>query len=198
MEIKIKDGRVLKAEKFYYNYLIPFFIASSSLQLVDFTNELTDISVGDAWSPKYEGRKGGYSVVLSRSKQGMEILEEMKKTNNLFLEEISLQEGLDMHGHMLDFKKRGSFIRNSWKRIKPDYGYVPKKIPFSRYCIEGLLMAVFWIAKTNLARKVVEVLPLSLVGPMFNFIRKSWKDVSKPTKRKGLREMEFVLDKDID
>lgn len=193
LQITLKDGRVLRAEKFHYNYLIPFFITDASLQIPDFTNELTDISVGDAWSPKYEARRGGYSVILARSKQGKELLEEMRSQRLVTLEDISLDEALDMHGHMLDFKKRGSFIRNGWKKVRPDYGYRPAHIPVSRIIVEWFLRCIFGICRTQAARWTVEHLPLSIVGPVFNTLRKTWKSASKPTKRKGLREMEFLI-----
>ncbi len=193
LQIKLKDGRILKAEKFHYNYLIPFFITSGSLQLVDFTNELTDISVGDAWSPKYEKERGGHSVILARSEVGKELLEDMKQRNLIELEEIPLDEALDMHGHMLDFKKRGSFIRNSWKRVQPDYGYKPEHIPFSRILVEWCLRIFFGIGKLRLARWTVEHISIRIIGPMFNALRKTWKKISKPTKRKGLRETKFTL-----
>lgn len=193
LEIHLNNGRVLRAEKFHYNYLIPFFITNASLQLVDFTNELTDISIGDAWSPTYEAKRGGYSVVLARTSQGKELLEEMKAKRLLTLEDIPLDTALDMHGHMLDFKKRGSFIRNKWKKVRPEYGYEPASIPFSRHLIERILAVIFGIGKTRAARWMVEHLPLSIVGPIFNLLRKSWKNASKPTKRKGLREMKFVV-----
>jgi coenzyme F420 hydrogenase subunit beta len=192
LQIKLKDGRIIKAEKFYYNYLIPFFITSGSLQLCDFTNELTDISVGDAWSPKYENKGGGHSVILARSDQAVELLESMKDQNVISLDEISLDEALDMHGHMLDFKKRGSFIRNSWKKVSPEYGYKPEKITASRSMVEHTLGTFFWIGKMRIARATVEHLPLKIVGPFFNTLRKSWKSASKPTKRKGLKEMKFL------
>ena len=195
LQITLKNGRVLQAEKFHYNYLIPFFITDASLQIPDFTNELTDISVGDAWSPKYEARRGGYSVILGRSKIGTELLEEMRSQRLLNLEDISLDEALDMHGHMLDFKKRGSFIRNGWKKIQPDYGYRPAHIPASRIAVEWCLRCIFGICRTKTARWTVEHLPLSIVGPAFNVLRKTWKSASKPTKRKGLKNMVFIVHK---
>ncbi len=195
LQITLKNGRVLKAEKFHYNYLIPFFITRGCLQLMDFTNELTDISVGDAWSPKYEAKRGGYSVVLARSPKGKGLLEEMQKAGKLTLEEITLDTALDMHGHMLDFKKRGSYIRNHWKSVRPDYGYRPAKITAGRLAVEWVLACVFGIGRTRLARWIVEHLPLSIVGPVFNTLRKTWKNASKPTKRKGLREITFEVEK---
>ncbi|MDA0376355.1 MAG: Coenzyme F420 hydrogenase/dehydrogenase, beta subunit C-terminal domain [bacterium] len=194
LQITLKSGRVLKAEKFYYNYLIPFFITSGSLQLCDFTNELTDISVGDAWSPKYEDLKGGHSVILARTKEAVSLLESMKQAGELSLEEITLTQALDMHGHMIDLKKRGSFIRNSQKPVAPDYGYKPTHIPASRKAVEHVLGTFFWIGRMPLARFVIEHLPLSIVGPCFNILRKTWKNASKPTKRKGLSEMKFTID----
>ena len=189
LEISLRDGRVLRAEKFHYNYLIPFFMTRSSLQLVDFTNELTDISVGDAWSPKYERAGGGHSVVLARSPKGCEILTEMEKKGLLDLHEIPLEEALDMHGHMLDLKKRGSFIRQRWMKARPEYGYEPAYIPESRVIVEQVLRLIFWLGKKPTIRSAVEKLPIGVVGPVFNVLRKTWKNMSKPTKRKGLRNV---------
>ncbi|MBU0976038.1 Coenzyme F420 hydrogenase/dehydrogenase, beta subunit C-terminal domain [Patescibacteria group bacterium] len=193
LQIKLKDGRVIKSEKFHYNYLIPFFITSSSLQLVDFTNELADISVGDAWSPKYENIKGGHSVVLARSEQGETLLRQMQEGGLLELKEIPISEAMDMHGHMIDFKKRGAFIRNKWKKIQPDYGYEPVHIPLPRIAVEWCLRFVFAIGKIKFVRVVVRYIPIGIIGPVFNTLRKGWKSVSKPTKRKGLRETQYKL-----
>lgn len=192
LQITLKSGRVLKAEKFYYNYLIPFFITRGSLQLVDFTNELTDFSVGDAWSPKYEEMKGGHSVILARTEQAISLLQEMRDQELIELEEITLDEALDMHGHMLDFKKRGSFIRNTRKCVTPDYGYKAVKILMSRRAVESCLGFFFWVGSLQISRWTVEHLPLSVVGPFFNTLRKTWKNASKPTKRKGLRDTRFA------
>lgn len=193
LQIKLKDGRTLKAEKFYYNYLIPFYITSSSLQLVDFTNELTDISVGDAWSPNFEAKRGGYSVVLARSENGVKILNELKQKKLAVLDPITLDKALDMHGHMIDFKKRGSFIRMSWRRKRPDYGYKPDHIPTSRVFVEWCLRAMFGFGKLRFTHWIVEHIPLKIIGPCFNFVRKSWKGVSKPTKRKDIGEIKFNI-----
>ncbi|HAI98127.1 TPA: coenzyme F420 hydrogenase [Candidatus Peribacteria bacterium] len=193
LEITLKDGRVLTAEKFHYNYLIPFFMTTSSLQLPDFTNELTDISVGDAWSPKYESRRGGYSVILARSARATQVLKDMRAQNLLTLEDVHLDEALAMHGHMLDFKKRGSFIRMRWKPVAPDYGYRPTSISPARVFVEWCLRAFFAVGSLRISRWTVEHLPMGLVGPAFNLLRKIWKGMTKTTKRKGLRETEFEV-----
>ncbi len=193
LRIELSNGRVLQADKFHYNYLIPFYLTSSSLQAVDFSNELTDISVGDAWSPKYEKEKKGFSVILSRSEVGETIITNMIKERLLSGEEISIEETLDMHGHMIDFKKRGSFLRNKRKSIQPFYGYEPIEISWARKAIERILQIVFFIGSTGFARSAVEKIPLKIVGSCFDFMRKSWKSFSKPTKRKGLKTIKFKI-----
>ena len=51
LRIVTKNNRILSLKKFYYNYLIPFFISKNCLITPDFTGELSDVSIGDAWSP---------------------------------------------------------------------------------------------------------------------------------------------------
>ena len=60
----------------------------------------------------------------------------MEKKKLIKLEDTEQNEVFGMHGHMLDFKKRGSFIRNSWKRVQPDYVYAPEYIPAQRKMVE--------------------------------------------------------------
>ncbi|NIS79404.1 MAG: coenzyme F420 hydrogenase [Anaerolineales bacterium] len=198
LQIKLRSGEVIKAEKFYYNYLIPFYLTSSTLLSVDFTNELCDVSVGDAWHPQLEAKGEGYSVVVARTERGQETLEAMQKAELLVLDELSLEKALSMHGHMLDFKKRGAFIRNQWRHAlglaTTSYGYRPGAIPFTRKIVEGFIVSLLVLGRSRLARRFVEWVPLRIIGPIFDTLRKLWKQISKPTKRSGLRSMTFVIE----
>jgi coenzyme F420 hydrogenase subunit beta len=197
LQIETQSGRTLRAAKFYYNYLIPFYITRSTLFSADFTNELTDISVGDAWHPRYEAQGEGFSVVVARSEQGQEILEAMRGRELVSLEELALDEALSMHGHMLDFKKRGAFIRIGWRaaagKAVPDYGYRPATIPLSRKAVELVISGLFLVCGTRVARRLVEFIPIKVIGPLFDGLRKGWKSISKPTKRRGLGEVAFEV-----
>jgi coenzyme F420 hydrogenase subunit beta len=194
--IRLRDGREFRAEKFYYNYLIPFYITQATLYSTDFTNELTDLSVGDAWHPRYEAQRAGFSVVVARTAQGQALLKAMQTAGVLTLEPVDSQEALAMHGHMLDFKKRGAFIRMAWRRALgrpiPDYGYAPASIPLSRYGVEAVISGLFAVCGTRFARRLVEWIPIQVLGPLFDTLRKRWKDLSKPSKRKGLADAKFV------
>ena len=195
LEIQTRDGREVRAKKFYYNYLIPFYITKSTLYSPDFTNELTDLSVGDAWSPEYEAKGEGFSVVVVRSPAAAEIMGEMRAKGMLDLTELPLESALEMHGHMLDFKKRGAYIRISWSKALgakvPDYGLRPINIPRSRYAVEVFITGVILACQTRLARFAIELMPIAIVGPLFNMLRKTWKWLSKPTKRRALLDVAF-------
>jgi coenzyme F420 hydrogenase subunit beta len=203
LQIKLRSGRVLRAEKFYYNYLIPFYLTRGSLTAVDFTNELTDISVGDAWHPRYEEQGAGFSVVVARSGKGEALLDDMAGAGVVHLDPVPPDEALSMHGHMLDFKKRGAFIRLGWLAERglptPNYGYHPAHIGRGRRLVEAVIVTLFWICGAPWARRLVEFVPLGIIGPLFNVLRKSWKRLSKPVKRKGLggNEYEVVITGDV-
>jgi coenzyme F420 hydrogenase subunit beta len=196
LHIRTTSGRILQSKKFYYNYLIPFYITQASLLSVDFTNELADLSVGDAWHPRYETSGAGFSVIVSRTNKAEKLLHNMQQDGELIIEQVDPQTAMSMHGHMLDFKKRGAFIRIQWlkmlKRPTPDYGYKPAYIPASRKLVEIIISGIFLVCRTKLARRVLEFFPISMLGPIFDGLRRFWKGISKPAKRRGLSESVFV------
>jgi coenzyme F420 hydrogenase subunit beta len=198
LEIRTGSGRVLRSKKVYYNFLIPFFVTRTSLQSMDFANEFTDLSVGDAWSPAFEAEGGGHSVVVTRSPAMEAVIEEMVAAGKLALERTDDLKATEMHGHMIDFKKRGGFIRNRWRRrfglAAPDYGMRPATVPTSRYGVEAAISGIFLIGSSGLARFVLRQIPERIIGPLFNKARLSWKNLSKPTKRKGLADFRMIVD----
>ena len=58
----------------------------------DLTNECTDLSVGDAWSPKFESQGGGHSVIVPRSDKAMKVLTEMEIEQKVTLEPIEVAQ----------------------------------------------------------------------------------------------------------
>ncbi len=195
LEVITASGRVVRSKKVYYNFLIPFFVTQTSLQSMDFANEFTDLSVGDAWSPKHEALGAGFSVVTSRTPAMTALLEEMRGRRLLVLEPVDPLEASSMHGHMIDFKKRGGHLRNQWRRLlgraAPDYGLHPVGTSPGRYLVEVVVSGLFAIAGTAAARRALQLIPEKVIGPVFNWLRLNWKAMSKPTKRKGLRNLQM-------
>lgn len=190
MRVELSDGRAFELPKFHANYLIPFHILKNSLLCTDLTNEFTDISGGDAWAPVYEERGKGFSMVISRSEEGGKILREMADAGRLELSPITEKEAVDMHSHGYDLKKRGTFIRMKYRSIlrkpNPDYGYVIKGFPVSRYLMEFIINVMFLMAGTRFARWTVERIPPETIGKIFEKARKFWKKSTHNIKREKL------------
>ena len=196
LEIKTASRRVIRSNKFYYNYLIPFFITRTSLLSMDFANEFCDLSVGDAWSPRLEKAGGGHSVISTRTRAMEEIVANMAVHGLLTVETVDELKAAEMHGHMIDFKKRGGYLRNwlrrFWGRPAADFGMKPDPLTASRVAVELVISTIFFLAGTALCRWGVERIPERIIGPFFNRLRLIWKSASKPTKRKGLGSLKMI------
>jgi coenzyme F420 hydrogenase subunit beta len=197
MEVRLASGRVFQSKKFYYNFLIPFFVTQASLQGMDFANEFADLSVGDAWSPRFEALGGGHSVIVTRTPDMEAVIREMEAAGLLNASPEDPVKAAAMHGHMLDFKKRGSYIRNRLRRLTgrraPDFGMRPRPLPALRVAVEVVICLIFFVAGTRPARWLVARIPERIIGPLFNRLRLAWKGASKPAKRKGLRDLRFEV-----
>lgn len=198
LEIQTKSGVILRSPKVYYNFLIPFFVTDTSLLSRDFCNEFADLAVGDAWSPKFENAgEGGVSVVVTRTPKMEAIVAEMSAKGLLSLENADPAKAGDMHGHMLDFKKRGGYLRGRMRRFfglpAPDYGYRPARIAFPRRVVELVISSVFFLCRSAPARWIVCHIPERILGPFFNWMRLRWKALSRPTKRKGLTQYDVII-----
>jgi hypothetical protein len=119
----------------------------------------------------------------------------MRTDRLLQLEKISVEKAISMHAHMYDFKKRGAFIRLCWRRAlglqAPTYGYEPEQIAFLRKVVEFVVSGLFVICGTTVVRRGMGRIPFRVLGPIFDFLRKAWKAVSKPAKRSKLIEQGF-------
>ncbi len=190
MRVELKSNRIIELPKFHANYLIPFHILKNSLLCTDLSNEYTDISGGDAWAPVYEERGKGFSMVISRSEKGQEILDEMIKENEISLNPIEIDEAITMHSHGYDLKKRGTFIRMKYRKWmgleNPDYGYTNKGFSFSRYLMEVMIDIMFIVLGTKPARFLVEKIPPHIIGGIFEKSRTIWKKSTHKIKREKL------------
>jgi len=197
MQVTLKNGEVIALKKFYANYLIPFFMVDRCKLCTDLANEFADIACGDAWAPVYEERGLGWSLVMGRTKRGAALLDSMAAEGKLTLQPLEEESAVSMHSHMLDFKKRGAFLRME-RRAKrgqpvPEYGYKPNDIPRERRIFEAVLGAIFWLCSLSIARWLVEHFPVRITGQLFEQARLTWKRFTRTTKRKGLGYASFRI-----
>jgi coenzyme F420 hydrogenase subunit beta len=187
------DGRVVEMPKFHANYLIPFHISDYSLLSQDLTNELSDLSGGDAWAPVYEQRGQGFSLIIARTQRGETLIEEMQQAGLLWTREISESEAVAMQSHGLDFKKRGGYLRMQQRRRRGlrtvDYGWPAlPMITLKRAAFERLLGMLFRICAHPWARRAADAAPNWLIGPLFQWFRTVWKAATRKIKRGGLAQ----------
>lgn len=190
LRIEMQSGQVIQLKKFHANYLIPFHICKSSLYCIDFTNEFTDLSGGDAWAPEYEERGKGFSLIVTRSIPGDTIFNEMVEKNEISFLPLSPEEAIRMHSHGYDFKKRGAFIRmrfRKWSGRKvPEYGIQPGRFPVSRWLMEAVISFLFSIMSSRPARWLSEKMPPERLGRIFEAARTLWKKNTAGIKKNKL------------
>ena len=183
LRVTMNDGTVLELDKFYANYMTLFYSVERSMLCVDLSNELADISFGDAWAPRYEERHEGFSLLAVRTERGEAIFQQCSEAGVIHNETTDLDDALSMHSHGLYNKKYAVWSRmrlRRWmgKRV-PDYGYTATCTP--RQQGVGLFLAlVFWMGRSALARGIVQLLPLELTGRAFLFVRKRWRNATRP------------------
>jgi coenzyme F420 hydrogenase subunit beta len=197
MQVSLKNGQVFGLEKFYANYLIPFYIMQRCLLCTDLTNEFADISCGDGWSPIYEERGKGWSIALGRTQLGAALLDEMTAEGALELHPIGYEAAVNMHSHGLDLKKRGGFLRIQRRARRgqavPEYGYELSGAPLPRRIQELVIDLVFFLCGLPLSRRLINLIPVELVGRAFKLLRKVWIKSTRSTKRSGLINTRFNL-----
>ena len=184
LNIKFRNGKVISLPKFYANYLIPMHMMQRCLVCTDLSNEFADISFGDAWAPEYEERGLGFSLAISRTEQGDDLLELLKKDGIIELNSTTEEEMMSMHSHAYDLKKQGAFIRMAHKEKNgekyPKYGYkISSKFSRKRIFFEKFSSLIYFLFKTRIFRKVIMLLPDSFIGEFFVGVRKSWKKQSR-------------------
>ncbi len=188
--IEMNSEQVIQLKKFHANYLIPFHICKSSLYCIDFTNEFTDLSGGDAWAPEYEERGKGFSLIITRSILGDAIFKEMVEKNEISFLPLSTEEAIRMHSHGYDFKKRGAFIRMNFRkwsgRKVPEYGIQPGRFPVSRWLMEAVISFLFLIMSSCLAKWLAEKIPPERLGRIFEAARIFWKKNTAGIKKNKL------------
>ncbi|MEM3438020.1 MAG: Coenzyme F420 hydrogenase/dehydrogenase, beta subunit C-terminal domain, partial [Nitrososphaerales archaeon] len=106
MRIKFRDGSTLTLTDYWGTGFGQYFSPIRCIFCIDQTNELADISFGDAWLPDVIKKdKIGTSIVISRTKIGQEILEKATINNIISLNSINRDKVVQSQGNIWSFKK---------------------------------------------------------------------------------------------
>jgi coenzyme F420 hydrogenase subunit beta len=196
LRITLADGRKFELEKFYANYMTLFYSVERSLLDVDLSNELADLSFGDAWAPRYEERREGFSLIAVRTERGRELFEQCKTAGVIQTQYSSLDDSLSMHSHGLFNKKYAVWSRIDLRRWMggkiPDYGYVGIRT-FKQKCVGLVIALVFAFGRTSLARAIVQLMPMEITGRAFSSVRKHWRNATRPGRSKTVARFRVRL-----
>lgn len=195
MRVTLRDGRRLELDKFYANYMNLFYVVERSLVCIDLSNELADISAGDAWAPRYEERHEGFSLIIGRTAVGQQALAACQAAGVIELLPTDRADALEMHSHGLYNKKIAVWTRIDLRRARgqavPAYGYRPRLSWRSRL-VGGWIALVYLIGQMRWARWVVNRLPIELTGRAFAAVRKRWRQNTRPKRSGALGTYEVV------
>jgi len=115
----LKNGSQTPVIPFHaYFPAIRFYLPLSCLVCWDPTNELSDISFGDAWlDPIRNPDDRGTSLIVSRTEKGEELLKAAESKGVIKIDEIPCQEVIKAQKRSINFKKRNLALRLSLVRI---------------------------------------------------------------------------------
>ncbi|GAH38875.1 unnamed protein product, partial [marine sediment metagenome] len=137
---------------------------------MDQTNELADISVGDAWLPECSQDNKGWSICLARTQAGYKIISEAQDKGYVILNTISPFKIIESQKPMLMFKKKAIYAR---LRINRFFGnrVIPEitSRKFSAPDVFDYICALFLrlnisVAKYRFARMLISHIPSRLLG----------------------------------
>jgi len=82
-----------------------FFTPMRCIMCSDETNELADISLGDAWLPELESEKSGQSIIIARTKKAEDILALMGSAKAISIRRVDPEKVKQSQALPLKFKK---------------------------------------------------------------------------------------------
>jgi coenzyme F420 hydrogenase subunit beta len=149
-------GNVAFLEKECYNLLPLLFAPERCAFCADFTNELADISFGDAKSLQSQQ---GHTYVITRSEMGEEVMKACEAKGLIIRDPCPVHDIIDSERSALLFKK-GAFKRIEKKGLPISYGTEIYTNPLKNKLFEFIFFFIH--ERRNFFRKIMEMMPLSL------------------------------------
>ena len=122
MTIQFKDGaeKLIPRSEYGIFHSLGFFTPSRCALCCDQTNELADISLGDAWLPELEEDRIGTSVIICRSKEGENLLQYATSKGKIALWNIEEKKVRLMESKKASFPMNSRLAYLSGKK-QPNY-----------------------------------------------------------------------------
>lgn len=174
MVLQFRNDKSYTLDKNIVNHV---FTLPRCMLCTDQTNELADISCGDAWLPELlERGDEGWSVIISRSPRGDEILNELREKNKIYLKEASIDKVIDSQSGMLRFKKENFWIRlklsKAFGMATPEYSSESLNRTFKASYLIGSIILIFIVhlMRSNKIKNLIKVAPIRMLKAYEMFI----------------------------
>jgi len=170
-------GRQGDFRKEWWNPLFSsfFFTPLRCMCCSDLTNELADLSFGDAWLREILKKdKMGTSVVISRSKIGEEILKRAELKGKITINKINCEKVIESQWNPLSFKKVGLSSRmsilRSFGRAMPKYCGVKQIVNHSIYMVSLLQLFDTIVSSRKIALFILKNTPFQVLKAWSAFL----------------------------
>jgi len=169
MSVTLKNGnkKYISSQKIWSAIFGSFFIPARCLTCCDLTNELSDISLGDAWLPELKKDKTGTSVIITRTETGERILQNAKAKGKILIQEINEAKVVESQKNQLFFKKKNLNARLKIQRLirqnTPIYNTKKLKPNIMKYLTAGVPYFHIWISSKPFTIKLLKYIPFPLL-----------------------------------
>jgi len=165
-KVHLKDGSVKFLEKECYNVLPLLFAPERCVYCPDFTNELADISVGDAKSIQSEK---GHTFVVTRSERGEELLKKCVDKKYIRTDTCDIEEIIQSESSSLLFKK-GAYRRIQKKKKGIEFYGEEYRMPLKNQLFELVFMIVH--KNRKFFKPLFRIMPLSIFKIVSQWVTK--------------------------
>ena len=168
--VRLADGDMHSVDLDILRYFRKLYWPVRCSYCIDYSSELSDMSVADAWTRQGDKWKypGGQSIVLQRTKIARDILDGAREQNAIVVEEIERDIVLRTHQDSLDIRKTGSIIHienlKSKNGVVPDYGDIEfPQISDRRRRKERISTSARVMGRYALTRRAIEAIAFALL-----------------------------------
>jgi coenzyme F420 hydrogenase subunit beta len=187
IRVKLKNGLYRELHRLgykdgAYNHLYRIHYAENCLNCIDFCAELADISIGDPWIRGADGEymfKGNWSLVLTRTKRGKEIMSELEKAKKIVLKKIPESLFYKNFFPAANSKKKHAFyrIKRLMEKNKPypNYHLEIPNFTLKELMYEHLNRLLLLLSKNNTMKNLYMNFAFSKLGERFTKIKIAYK-----------------------
>jgi len=186
MTVTLRDGKkMFLPSSFYWRYFFsPYFFTPIHCTLCqDQTNELADISIGDAWLPELMKHNDAESIIMTRSDVGDKLLKKVTQSGKIKIKKTNDNEVLQSQKLQLAFKKGGliariSVLKSLGIQVPESSTRSFKSKPIS-YVAAILTYLNIYLSSKQAFRRMLKHIPLTILklySDMFNKIKSQYID----------------------